>query len=824
MRRKRSSSVWLQLLFIHPENESFPPILESFPVQDYKVIGTLNPGNAVLFLGSGFSLESTNIAGAAPPNGANLRKHFIDKLGLPSDTSYDLQILTDEFANHDGELLSKELYRIFRISTPGESQTQILSHSWLRVYTTNYDDTVEICHHKRGLQPRSYDAQDQLPNKLPKNSIIHLHGSIRNVTAENALNGIVLGEKSYVRQQISKSPWYNQLQIDMRFASNVFIVGYSMADYHISALLLQNPELAEKTFFIQGSTIDDVFVRRTKPYGRPLFIGLAGFAEAIRELPRPEAISDVSQLRSLRLLDPQRDRKAQRPPTANEVFELVVFGAFNYMRCVSSLPEETYVISRKAEIENLLKALETNRSVIVDSRLGNGKTIFLHLSFIELAQRGYNCFLFKEPGPEIEAEISLLKQIPRVVILFDQYTAAQDIIARLASELPDAKFLIEVRTSIFEVRYHEVSQNAPKPFTRVSVNQLSKRDTEAFYELCSRSGLVASHGRSPTNSTEFREILLQIFDSDNIKSKVTATLKPIFERAPRRKVLLLTTLLSNFGITSDPSFIKSVTGVDPYQEFIEIKDVSDELFEITIDTFRIRSAVFSDFAVSNFIPPEEILDCVVEAALAAATRKDERRYRVLMSNLMQYSNISRLLRNSQSANKLIAETYERLRYDQRINDEPLFWLQYAISMVEDENLAAATEFIATAYSRAEGRAGFQTYQIDTQAFRISLLTATRAPAGSPVANLSSLLEQLDLINGMLKEESHRTYAIRVLEGLYPFISNRISDLAVSEKTSLTFWINVLSDTLKELPMDFRARSGSDQTHAILQQAKTLLLK
>jgi hypothetical protein len=243
-------------------------------------------------------------------------------------------------------------------------------------------------------------------------------------------------------------------------------------------------------------------------------------------------------------------------------------------------------------------------------------------------------------------------------------------------------------------------------------------------------------------SAEMRDILLELFESQNIKSKIATALAPIFNSQSRRKVLLLTTLLSSFNLSTDPSFIKTVTGVDPYNEFIGIKEISDEIFEIGIDAFKIRSSIFSEYAVRNFLSPREILDCVVEGTFASAARKSERRYRVLMSNLMQYSNLHHMLRRQPDVTKLIAATYERLRYDERINDEPLFWLQYAIGMAEDGKLVAAQEFIDTAYDRAARRAGFQTYQIDTQAFRIALQLETTVGPGVPVTNFRKLIEKM----------------------------------------------------------------------------------
>ena len=74
-------------------------------------IGEVDPETSILFLGSGFSLGATNIARGNPPNGSELRRHFIKLLKLPLDTTYDLQVLTEEFAENDAKKLHAELYR-----------------------------------------------------------------------------------------------------------------------------------------------------------------------------------------------------------------------------------------------------------------------------------------------------------------------------------------------------------------------------------------------------------------------------------------------------------------------------------------------------------------------------------------------------------------------------------------------------------------------------------------------------------------------------------------------------------------------------------------
>jgi hypothetical protein len=82
----------------------------------------------MLFLSSGFSLSATNITGNSPPNGKALRRHFINSLDLPSDTAYDLQVLTEEF---EQKMMRRgcieKLYNIFRIAALSPFQAAILN-------------------------------------------------------------------------------------------------------------------------------------------------------------------------------------------------------------------------------------------------------------------------------------------------------------------------------------------------------------------------------------------------------------------------------------------------------------------------------------------------------------------------------------------------------------------------------------------------------------------------------------------------------------------------------------------------------------------------
>jgi hypothetical protein len=781
---------------------------------DIDGIEEFDPESSILFLGSGFSLGATNIANESPPNGKGLRRHFIQQLKLPADTDYDLQVLSEEFAENDSQKLRNELYRIFRLSALTAGQTAVLNEPWRRIYSTNYDDAVELHRLNKKAQPNAFDVSEPVPNKLPHGAVVHLHGSVRLITPENVKESLVLGEGSYVNQYVVRSPWYDQFQRDLAFASAFYVVGYNLADYHIAGLLMANPKLAERTVFIQGPDFDQTFVRRTAQYGRTMFIGTNGFAEALARAPRSAAPA-LNSLRSFRSLAPTRDRKAGARPTAAEVFDLLVYGDFDAGRLARSQPGEDYAIARADAVRAAADAVEAKASLVIDGRLGNGKSIFLHLLAFELSARGWTCLLLRPGHPDLQREVAALAGIDRVILFIDQYSAAQDNLRGLHDALPKAKLVVEVRTGTFEVRFHELTQLLPKPFDRVSLNALTRSEVVAFGRLCERAGLRAP---AEDRRSDLRDLLLDLFENKSIRDRVRAALAPLFAKRATRRILTMTMLIATHQATVGAGFVRSVVGEDPFAALKPLEDLSHEIFETSADNFKARSAVFSSFVIDAFIDQDEIADAIVEVTLAAAQRRSERPYRVLMSNMMAYSSLRRMLRGKGEADAIIVSIYERLRYDERVNGEPLFWLQYAIAMAEVPRLDTADEYVATAYRKAEALPGFQTYQIDTQAFRIALLRAKEQKAGQAIFNIDAILEGIERIDIMLGDGSHRSYAVKVLDHVQPFVAARSGDLAAGERTALQFWLLKVAKSLALLPEDFKATAGSEAVRKRVEAA------
>lgn len=62
---------------------------------------------------------------------------------------------------------------------------------------------------------------------------------------------------------------------------------------------------------------------------------------------------------------------------------------------------------------------------------------------------------------------------------------------------------------------------------------------------------------------------------------------------------------------------------------------------------------------------------------------------------------------------------DRASYVPGVAADPLFWVQYSIAQMENNNFLAADRYLAAAYARADERGPrFDTYQIDTHSARL----------------------------------------------------------------------------------------------------------
>ncbi len=783
---------------------------------------SLDPSNALLFLGSGFSSTAKNIANSHPPVGAGLAKEFERQLGIKEE-GLGLKILADEMARRRELCLYQTLYNLFTISSLSAEQEEILSRRWLRIFTTNYDDAVELAYQLNRIACPSFSYNEPIPRKIPTGSIVHVHGAIRKTTEDNVRDQLVLNENSYIRQLFERSAWYGELDRCLDHCSACFFVGYSLSDYHIAALLMEKPGRKDKTFFITLDMPGEIPRLHLEQFGEIHPIGTSGFAELCRTLPAPPPITDLRMLRSVRYLDPFRDQKAVNPPTPGEVLRLVTYGDFNPQRCFTNLPAATYVVPRNDLATEAVENLKEAKTLIIHSYLGNGKTIFLISLAYFLSVKGYKTFMCTSAAPEVSSEIKALRDQEKLAIIFDSYDLALATIQRFEEIVPHAKYVVAVRTGVQDVRLHEVVECLPAPIRRVDINRISQSDKNTFRTLLDEAGVLGSHSTDWIDrSSSFREIVTSLYRHEGIRAKIESDIAPLLADAGAKAVLLAGLLLSWIGQTFEPALLRTLTERDPYVELRRHAEVASEIFRLDDDRIEVRSPVFAEYLLRTHCSDSDIVSVVERLLLTSVQRKRERGFGGILSKLMRVGTLKELLSGADRLG-VIEALFRRLQRDIDVNAEPLFWLQYAILASERTELAEAEGFLGTAYARASASPGFETYQIDTYALGLLLRIEEQSQTVN-VARFEDIIDRSERVLSMLSDQSRRLHAIQVLKGIEPFALARAHALSTAERNILVFQINRLERALECLSEDEKVETGSIGVRRKLEEATRHVLR
>ena len=790
-------------------------------------LSELDSRGSILFLGSAFSQPARNIRREHLPSAKGLREQFAGLLGVAPD-AYDLRTLADALDSDNQINLYRTLYETFTVSNISESQKKILELPWLRIYTTNYDDSIELFYRKGRGRVSSYSYNDTKPRKIENGAVIHLHGMIRDLTEDNVLDQLILSEAAYIRQHFETSVWYDEFIRDLKICSACYFVGYSLSDYHISAILMQRPSLSDKTFFIIEEGYDRISTTTMNKYGRLVPIGMDRFSDLCHSLPSPTPDYNPHTMRLFRYLDPMKDRTTLSPPTINEILDLLTYGTFNYQRCMSTLPRTGYVVPRQALVEKASSYLDSARCLLVHSRIGNGKTTFLYILAHRLLDAGYQCFWCKSNleelqsyHPRLQTDIQTLKRLDRPVIIFDSYDMGVELAKALSEEIPKAKFVVTVRTGVHTARSHEVFSKLPAPCERISLNKLLNEDINDFRTLLSGIGIPkGEQSRLLTRRNEFRDVLLALFDNHIVRDGLTDALKPLLGDVEYKKVFIVSHILKWVGQDVDDSLLRIVTGGDPYRQIKRFPDVSEDIFTFEDDHFGVRSSILSDYLIEKHFTKGDIISLVERLVVESVKRMSRRRGRAVLSRLMRFSALYRAVHGDLEE---LTNLFERWRRDDLVSREPLFWLQYAILKTRASDWGVAESFIDMAYSRASEIRGFETYQIDTYALRLLLKVETHSVGANEIRRFDKIIEKLSQVRAMIGGENYRWHAVQVLSELEPFASGRASSMSNSEQMALVYEMRLSIQKLRALPSEIREEAGADTVERKIEQAIRIIL-
>ena len=215
-------------------------------------------GNAVLFLGAGFNSGAINFNDERFPLGNELCQRIIEdgNIDVSEDSEKDkedLQYISERYLENNTKTdLINFLKKQFTCKKLSDAQKIISSINWKRIYTTNYDDTIEYASKIGEVQRDSIDPKKNYADVLrKKGAIIHINGYIGNVTEDDLDDTFKLLDRSYQRRTIPDSDIALTLSNDIKNAQCFIFIGYSLDyDLELQQIFVEGGMTKNKSVFI----------------------------------------------------------------------------------------------------------------------------------------------------------------------------------------------------------------------------------------------------------------------------------------------------------------------------------------------------------------------------------------------------------------------------------------------------------------------------------------------------------------------------------------------------------------------------------------------
>lgn len=428
----------------------------------------IETGTSILFLGAGFSAEATNTNDEDIKDVSGLIAYLLGKVHITSVKGYDLDTAAEEFQQvHGDEATIVALHTNFRTKTYTADQATIVTQPWRRIYTTNYDDVIEtICSDNRKPLTK-HGVSDPVSEPMPGTTqLLHIYGDIGKASATEFAKSFLLSERQRDNSPFIKSPWMRAFQNDMLAASSVVFVGFSLSDIDIRRLLGSlPPEVLRKIHFIAHPSEERPVLTRLGKNGTAYPIGLSAFALHLGAKRSGSPVTSYTTLPvSVQEMFFSPKMVASISPT--DIERLFLSGAPDLEKLAhSDISAEpgSYTISRSRYAYQRAGNNATGAMpILVNSDIGNGKTIFADQIGYLYAQKNFRVFKFQREPENIGNVLAYLQSLEgSALLIFDDVMRFPKLpTAILELKKSNLVILATVRTSFLRHRYPRLSRGS----------------------------------------------------------------------------------------------------------------------------------------------------------------------------------------------------------------------------------------------------------------------------------------------------------------------------------------------------------------------------
>lgn len=651
-------------------------------------------GNALLFCGSGFSSGAVSINDEKLPIGAGLCKKLKKELGMEEDDDDDIEYYATKYRKIYGDVkLIKLLEENFIVKQVKEYHKVISNVNWKRIYTTNYDNLIENYGEKFKRKAVTLSSEPRF-NKSHKELVIHLNGSIHNLSSEKFDSEFKLTMASYSSEEFIKSDWYEIFKNDISSAKAIFFIGFSLKyDLDIRRAIVSRKGIREKSFFIDSISLTPKNEDILSEYGTVLKCGCEGLAEKIKSFSEgfTEPKGYLEPLYVFERLS--KDEPTYTNVRDEDVINLLYRGEYSRSLAYYNNENNRYIFKREA-VSNALKLLEENKKIIVfESDFGNGKTCVLELLQYELNKIGH-VFRLINGDEDINQDIDniLNNYSGKKFIFIDNYHNHFNVLNSIDKyDLSECQIILAERSYINDTLYTDILKlNCvnEENIAILSLNRLKDNEINLIIDLFDNYNLWGENSKWTKQKKKtyikndckrsLKDVLISVFNAPVIRNKLDEILKIAKKDKKAEKIIIMAIIAELVNLELD---------IDDYLYFLSMIDLSvkiqkdneiNELVDIDNNKIKIKSSILAHLIIQNSKFSDKIVDLLISIMVKLESKRNIQKYVNVQFALISFSNIQLLIREKgEKFNNLIIRYYENIKNTQYCNGNVFFWIQYA---------------------------------------------------------------------------------------------------------------------------------------------------
>jgi hypothetical protein len=759
--------------------------------------------------------------------------------GLEDEVGAQLTDLAEFCYDHPSFKQQLVTHLINRLThcNPSNSHYLVMRLPWRAIFTTNFDDVAErsLKEFNPLIVTPGFDVMNLSADRRP---LYYLHGRALDFIEAVTDPRLVLSETNYLEIKEKNRNLYSALINEVHAASRIFFIGYPIHDAEIATRLFAIDGLREKSIVICGPSEKAVTLNRLKKFGEIFPIGVDNLAA---RLPAPSTIPTKKRdLHLLRFVDFVEPTPANTEIDSGNVVHLLLSGEFDYgafacqQRQRHQRPE--YCVPRTRHLAEVFEA-KINR-FIVTSDLGNGKSVFLNQLAFEAHARGYEVFSIKTQMPETLAELDeILPSSTKRLYIIDSFVRFRKAVRHIGRRLPLTSILVcAANQSVNDPDYANIADEMGGAPREIDLNILDSNELSNWDDLLERWGFWEDRiEESTADRVEFlrtrcgaenRSIILALFRETRLSKKIHEIVEYFLHQNPQHSKAFIAVLIN--------ALCKNHVEWPRIEEWIGINNstfkasvLSSKVCDFMSGSrrwYEFTSAELASYILNNYdFDIENIVDVytkiVRETAYSANDPRGGFDARENLKELMRFRFLTRLFSHPTTGANAINAVYQRLSNVPRIRTNDQFWLQYAMSRMELDDLKSAETYLNTAIGLAEKKgASYSKFQIIDQQIRLILRKNSRP---KNVINNKELLSACENIERLLNDKSMpAVHPLRSAEHLLDLLELKADQL--DQKLIITFKSTV--DLMRQkLPDGRLEKSQKGETEVIRKKLRSCAL-